>query len=108
MSGGDEHRRHERRVPARTVKVAAEAEFRGARGEARNLSAGGACLALDGEFVVGDELILWLIFAHGRHPVPATGRVVWTSMRFWGRPRYGLEWTHEGPQRAWIDWLSRA
>ncbi len=56
---------------------------------------------------VGDEVILWLNFARPRQPVPATGRIVWTSGG-WGRPRYGIQWTHEGPQRSWIGWATRA
>jgi hypothetical protein len=101
-------RQHDRRVPAHPVRVDAETEFLAAHGEARNLSPGGACLALDREFAVGDELIVWLSFARGRRRVPATGRVVWSTMRMWGRPRYGVEWTHLGPQRRWIDWLTEA
>ena len=50
-----------------------------------NLSAGGACLALQTrDLMVGDEVILWLNFARPRQPVPATGRIVWTSGG-WGR-----------------------
>jgi hypothetical protein len=54
---------------------------------------------------VGDEVILWLTFASPGRPVPATGRIVWAGGR-WGRPRYGVAWTHEGPQRSWIGWLT--
>jgi peptidase M28-like protein len=39
--------------------------------------------------------------------VPATGRIVWAGGG-WGRPRYGVEWTHQGPQRSWIGWLADA
>ena len=35
-----------------------------------------------------------------------TGRIVWVGGG-WGRPRYGVEWTHTGPQRQWIGWLTR-
>lgn len=102
-----DRRRAERHVPAHTVIVNAEAERARSRGEAKNLSEGGACLALDGDFAVGDEVILWLTFARPGQPVPATGRVVWVASGFFGRPRYGVQWTHEGPQRAWLDWLAR-
>lgn len=105
---GDRRRRFERRVPAHAVQVAAEAEaICRASGEALNLSDGGACLALQtGDLSVGNEVILWFSFARPPHPVTATGRVVWTG-RSWGRPRYGIEWTHQGPQRRWIGWLVR-
>jgi hypothetical protein len=99
-------RRSERRTPAHRVAVSAEAESVRASGEAVNLSAGGACLAFDDSaFEVGDELALWMHFAKPKQAVTATGRVVWTASRR-GRPRCGLEWTHEGPQRDWIGWLT--
>jgi len=105
----DQRRRFERRSPAHPVRVAAETEaIVGATGEALNLSDGGACLALQtGDLAVGDEVILWLNFARPRQPVPATGRIVWTSGG-WGRPRYGVQWTHRGPQRSWIGWATQA
>jgi Tfp pilus assembly protein PilZ len=88
------------------VAVSAEAETGRASGEAINLSAGGACLALDDEaFAVGDELILWMHFARPKQAVTATGRVVWAASPRGGL-RCGLEWTHEGPQRRWIGWLT--
>jgi len=99
-------RRSERRAPAHPVLVSAEAEDARATGEAVNLSAGGACLAFDDRvFEVGDDLILWMHFARPKQAVPATGRVVWTAPTP-GRPRCGLEWTHGGPQRDWIGWLT--
>jgi Tfp pilus assembly protein PilZ len=99
-------RRSERRAPAHPVIVSAEAEDASATGEAVNLSAGGVCLALeDRMFEVGDELILWMHFARPKQAVPATGRVVWAGSGR-KRPRCGLEWTHEGPQRNWIGWLT--
>jgi hypothetical protein len=52
-------------------------------------------------------MILWLSFERSGRPVPATGRIVWTGGS-WGRPRYGVQWTHQGPQRSWIGWLARA
>ncbi len=110
---GTEKRRWERHVPAHPVRVAAETEaIAAATGEALNLSDGGACLALQsGDLSVGDEVILLLTFAGPafagpRRPVPATGRIVWSGGG-WGRPRYGVEWTHRGPQRSWIGWLTR-
>ena len=87
--------------------VSAEAEEARATGEAVNLSDGGACLALDDAmFAVGDELILYMHFARPKRAVPATGRVVWTASPREDRRRCGLEWTHQGPQRRWIGWLT--
>jgi hypothetical protein len=102
-------RRWERLVPSHTVRVVAEAEaVARVAGEALNLSEGGACLALQaGDFAVGDEVIVWLSFESPGPPVPATGRIVWAGGG-WGRPRYGVQWTHRGPQRSWIGWLTRA
>ncbi len=107
MDASERHRRRsERRAPARRVVVSAEAENARASGEAINFSAGGVCLALDDRaFEAGDELILWMQFARPKQPVPATGRVVWTASGR-GRPCCGLEWTHEGPQRDRIGWLT--
>jgi hypothetical protein len=109
VSDGASQRRFERQSPVHTVQVTAECEGTTlALGEALNLSAGGACLALQTrDLMVGDEVILWMNFARPRQPVPATGRIVWTSGG-WGRPRYGVQWTHEGPQRSWIGWATRA
>ena len=105
-AGGRTTRRSERRTPAHRVAVSVEAETARTSGEAVNLSAGGACLALDDEaFEVGDELVLWMQFARPKQAVSATGRVVWTAYPRSG-PRCGLEWTHEGPQRRWIGWLT--
>ncbi|HEX9186101.1 MAG TPA: PilZ domain-containing protein, partial [Vicinamibacteria bacterium] len=58
-------RRWDRRVPSHAVRVAAETEsVAGVTGEALNLSEGGACLALQAaDFVVGDDVIVWLSFA---------------------------------------------
>jgi hypothetical protein len=109
---GAEKRRWERHVPAHPVLVAAETEAIASAGEALNLSDGGAGLALQsGDLSVGDEVILLLsfagpAFAGPRRPLPATGRVVWAGGG-WGRPRYGVEWTSQGPQRSWIGWLTR-
>jgi hypothetical protein len=102
-------RQYERYVPAHDVTVEVEAEsVRPARGDVRNLSLGGACLSVQADLVEGDELILRLGFAAPIRTVPATGRVVWVERRTWGRPRYGVEWTHNGPQRAWLGWLVKA
>ena len=102
-------RRWDRRVPSHTVRVAAETEsIARVTGEALNLSEGGACLALQAaDFAVGDDVIVWLSFARPGQPVPATGRIVWSGGG-WGRPRYGVQWTHHGPQRSWIGWLIKA
>jgi Tfp pilus assembly protein PilZ len=106
MTVSERRRRSERRAPAHRVVVSAEAEHARTRGEALNLSAGGACLVLDDwAFEVGDELVLWMHFARAKPPVPATGRVVWTTSGR-RRSRCGLEWTHEGPQRDRIGWLT--
>ncbi|MFI4944804.1 MAG: PilZ domain-containing protein [Burkholderiales bacterium] len=101
-------RRYERQSPSHTVQVTAELEGALALGEAIDLSAGGARLLLQSrELAVGDEVILWLSFARPRQPVPATGRVVWAGGG-WDEPLYGLEWTHQGPQRSWIGWAATA
>jgi hypothetical protein len=103
----EDRRRAERRVPSHAVIVEAETERLHSRGEVTNLSEGGACLALDRDFAVGDEVILWLTFARPGRPVPATGRVVWTASSFLGDARCGVQWTHAGPQRDWLGWLTR-
>lgn len=110
---GRQQRRWERQAPRHAVRVAVESEdVATASGEALNLSDGGACIALPtGDLGVGEEVILRLTFAGPafagpRRPLPATARIVWAGGG-WGRPRYGVEWTHEGPQRTWIGWLTR-
>jgi len=104
----DQQRRAERLVPAHTVRIEAETAVAGpTRGEARNLSDGGACLALDADLGVGEELLMRLLFDHYDNPVPATGRVVWASPRSGPRGRCGIQWTHSGPHRRWIGWLAR-
>ena len=101
-------RRYARQVPAHTVQVTAEREGALALGEAKDVSAGGACVALQSrELAVGDEVILWLSFARPRQPVPATGRVVWRGAGS-DASLYGVEWTHEGPQRSWLGWAALA
>jgi hypothetical protein len=112
MDVGDHprRRRSERKAPAHPVPISVEAEGARATGEVVNLSEGGACLALDldaAAFEVGDELILWMRPTQPRQTVPATGRVVWLAAER-GRPRCGLEWTHRGPHRHWIHWLTEA
>jgi hypothetical protein len=99
-------RQWERRIPPHTVRVAAETErFASIAGEAVDISEGGACLAFPtADFAVGDEVIVWLRFERPGQPVPATGRIVWAGAGR-GRPRYGVQWTHRGPQRSWIGWL---
>jgi hypothetical protein len=104
------NRRHaERRVPRRSVGIEAEAEgLDSVAGEARNLSTGGACVSLAADLAVGEDVILRLHFPTLAYSVPATGRVVWTSTRLLGRPRYGIQWTHPGSRGYWLDWLSRS
>jgi hypothetical protein len=101
---GSPQRRSKRKAPVHTVIVSADAERASTTGQAVNLSAGGACLAVDdAAFEVGDELILKIYSAGPKWPVFATGRIVWTA------PGHcGVEWTHGGPQRHWIGWLSGA
>jgi len=102
----DRPRRHERLVPERQVRVEAEAASIGViRGEARNLSEGGACVALDTSLEVGEELIMKLLFAGYDNPVSATGRVVWSAPSGRDEAHCGIQWTHAGPQRRWIGWL---
>jgi hypothetical protein len=101
----DQPRSAERLVPAHPVRIEAEvATGLPVRGEARNLSDGGACMDLDADLDVGEELIMRLLFNHHDNPVPATGRVVWTAPP---RGSYGVQWTHAGPQRRWLGWLAR-
>jgi hypothetical protein len=105
---GDERRRTERRVPLHPVRVEAEVETAGPLGgEARDLSRGGACVALDSDVAVGDQVILRLLFESHPNPIPATGRVVWKGRGRHRRGRCGVEWTHTGPHRIWLDWLAR-
>jgi hypothetical protein len=104
----DHPREAERLVPAHSVRIEAEAASVGPiRGEAHNLSDGGACLALDADLDVGDELIMRLLFDHYDNPVSATGRVVWARPSRGVPGSYGIQWTHSGPQRRWIGWLTR-
>jgi hypothetical protein len=78
--GGDDRRRTERMAPFHVVRVEVETELVGLLGgEARDLSRGGACVALDSDLVVGDEVILRLLFERYPNPIPATGRIVWTG-----------------------------
>jgi hypothetical protein len=105
---GDERRRTERQVPLHRVRVEAEAETVGPlEGEARDLSRGGACVALASELAVGDEVILRLLFERYPNPIPATGRIVWRGRDQRQEGRCGVEWTHTGPHRVWLDWLAR-
>ena len=98
----------ERLVPTHPVHIEAEAAtIAPIRGEARDLSDGGACLALDADLAVGDELIMRLLFDAHDNPVAATGKVVWAVSGGRSRGRYGIRWTHSGPQRRWIGWLVR-
>ena len=104
----DQPRREQRLVPAHPVRIEAEAQAGlPIRGEARNLSDGGACLALDADLDVGEELIMRLLFDHYDNPVAATGRVVWTAPTGRSQGSYGVQWTHSGPQRRWLGWLAR-
>jgi len=104
-----ERRRARRNVPRHPVIVEAETEgFGFIEGQARDLSVGGACVALGADLAVGEELILRLLFTGRPAPVVATGRIVWTASRLFGRPRYGLQWTFPAPRRYWLDWLSRS
>jgi len=104
-----ERRRAPRHVPRRKVGVEAESEsFGSIEGEARDVSVGGACLALAADLAVGEDLILRLNFPGVVPSVMATGRIVWATSRLFGRPRYGLEWTFPAPRRYWVDYLSRS
>jgi Tfp pilus assembly protein PilZ len=109
IEAGDSKRRTARIVPGRPVFVAMEGA-RGpvARGLVSNISEGGACLSLAGPFDVGDDVILRLSFAQQPQPVPATGRVVWSGAAARGGARFGITWTHDGPQRQRLQTLIRA
>jgi len=105
----DKRRNTIRIVPGRPVFVALEGA-RGpvARGIVSNISEGGACLSLAGPFEIGDDVIVKLSFAQQPHPVPATGRVVWSGAAERGGARLGLSWTHNGPHRMRLETLIRA
>lgn len=109
MEARTNKRRTARIVPGRPVFVAMEGA-RGpvARGLVSNISEGGACVSLAGPFDVGDDVILRLSFAQQTHPVPATGRVVWSGAASRGGARFGISWTHGGPHRVRLESLIRA
>ena len=72
-----------------------------ALGVVSNISDHGACVITDGEFPIGESLVLHLVFSPEEQPFQAAGRIVWirpggdTS----GAQRYGLQWAHRmGPQ----------
>ena len=105
----EENKRQTARVvPGRPVFVAMEGS-RGpvGRGLVSNISSGGACLALAGAFDVGDDVILRLSFFQQATPVAATARVVWAGAAPRGGTRFGVTWTHAGPQRLRLESMIR-
>ena len=101
-----ERRRAGRFVPRETVRVALEFEQGVIAGVIADISEYGACVAThDGPPLRGETVLMHLSFTGEAQPVPATGRIVWMS-ESGGLPlRYGLEWTHVGPQRARLQRL---
>jgi hypothetical protein len=110
---GKKKRRWERHVPAHPVRVAAETEaIPSATGEALNLSDRGApawpCRTATSAWATTSSCC-------SASPVPPTPApagpcpppAASSGPEAWGRPRYGVEWTHQGPQRSWIGWLTR-
>ncbi|HUG54177.1 MAG TPA: PilZ domain-containing protein [Vicinamibacteria bacterium] len=74
-----------------------------ALGVVSNISDQGACVVTDGNFPVGESLVLQLVFAPDAQPFQAAGRVVWIrpAGEGAGAQRYGLQWAHRtGPQHA--------
>jgi hypothetical protein len=101
-----ERRRARRLVPRETVRVDLEFDQGTvAHGVIADISEGGACVATEGMAAChGDTVLMHLTFGGDPQTVLATGRIVWISDR--KRPiRYGLEWTHLGPQRARLQRL---
>lgn len=74
-----------------------------ALGVVANISDHGACVVTDGEFPIGESLVLQLVFSPEAQPFQAAGRVVWArpAGEMAGAQRYGLQWAHRtGPQHA--------
>ena len=74
-----------------------------ALGVVSNISDQGACVVTDGEFPIGESLVLHLVFSPDSVPFQAAGRVVWMKPLGDGNgaQRYGLVWAHRtGPQHA--------
>jgi len=73
-------------------------------GTVRDLSEGGIGLAIQRPFEPGDELILEVADEPARRFL-ATARVIWSQPREGGLQHVGLEWTHQGPNRARVKAL---
>jgi Tfp pilus assembly protein PilZ len=73
-----------------------------ALGVVSNISDHGACVVTEGQFPVGESLVLHLVFSPEMQPFQAAGRVVWArNGEMPGAQRYGLQWAHRtGPQHA--------
>jgi Tfp pilus assembly protein PilZ len=74
-----------------------------ALGVVSNISDQGACVVTDGNFPIGESVVLHLVFTAESQPFQAAGRVVWIrpSGEVVGGQRYGLQWAHRtGPQHA--------
>ena len=72
-------------------------------GVVSNISDHGACVVTDGQFPIGESLVLLLVFSPEAQPFQAAGRVVWlrSAGDAPGAQRYGLQWAHKtGPQHA--------
>jgi hypothetical protein len=102
-----ERRRAERFVPRETVRVDLEFE-QGvvARGVIADISECGACVTTEAMATLhGKTVLMQLTFTGEPQAVLATSRIVWTSDGGRLPVRYGLEWTHVGPQRARLQRL---
>jgi Tfp pilus assembly protein PilZ len=74
-----------------------------ALGVVSNISDHGACVVTDGDFPIGESLVLHLVFSPETQPFQAAGRVIWIrpAGEAPGAQRYGLQWAHRtGPQHA--------
>ena len=88
---------------AESRTVLAELAEHYALGVVSNISDQGACVVTDGDFPVGESLVLQLVFSPEAQPFQAAGRVVWIkpAADTVGGHRYGLQWAHRtGPQHA--------
>jgi len=101
----DDARSSDRVVPGRPVTIWLEhGHDPMARGVVANISQGGACVWARVPLEVGEQIAMRLSFDKGL-PVAAAGRIVWAGATESGTPRFGVEWTHTGPQRRRLEAL---
>jgi Tfp pilus assembly protein PilZ len=67
-----------------------------AYGVVANISENGACVWTNGDFAVGESLVLRLSFPREDQPLQAAGRIVWEDPERdeRGAMRLGLRWHH--------------